>query len=133
MAQPIDLTSRLEQSFSAASKKPFLKRRGSFVSTTLLLGIGPDEYLVRIENGAIREVKHGPLLTPSVDFSVRASEDTWNAFWAARPAPGMNDILGLLKKGLMKFEGNLHPLMSNLFFFKEVLAGPRHQRSEHNV
>ncbi len=118
---------RLEQAFRDAGKKPFVALRGKYVTVTFLMAVSDDEYLVSIDQGAIREVRSGPLLTPSYAFGVRASKETWEAFWSPRPGPGMNDILGLLKKRLIKFEGNLHPLMSNLFYFKELLASPRYQ------
>lgn len=123
-----DQTTKLSQSFDTVHQQPFFKRRAGFVSVTFLMGVGNEEYLVSIDKGRVGELKKGPLLTPSYEFSVRASAETWDAFWAAKPAPGMNDILALLKKGLMKFEGNLHPLMSNLFFFKELLASPRYSK-----
>ena len=33
--------------------------------------------------------------------------------------------MALLKRGAMRFEGNLHPLMSNLLYFKLLLASLR--------
>jgi hypothetical protein len=116
---------KLEQALRACTDTRFARRWGRHVNTVFLLAVGVDEYLVSLERGEVREFTRGPLLTPSYVFGVRASAETWTEFWSARPAPGRHDLMALLKYGQLSLEGNLHPLMANLFFFKYLLESPR--------
>jgi hypothetical protein len=45
--------------------------------------------------------------------------------WQPMPRPGWHDLLALTKRGEAVLEGDLHPFMSNLQYFKDVLALPR--------
>jgi pimeloyl-ACP methyl ester carboxylesterase len=102
-----------------------LVERGRFVHTTFLLEIGQTGYLVRIVDGRIVSVTRGPFVTPNYSFALRAPREAWESFWQSMPAPGSNDIFALFKRGLLRIEGDLHPLMANLLYFKDVLAAPR--------
>jgi hypothetical protein len=99
-----------------------LVRRGRHVSATMLLESGSEGTLVRIERGAVTGVAPGPQLMPDWTFALRAPRDAWEAFLAARPAPGFTDIFALQRKKLLRIEGNLQPFMANLLYFKDVLA-----------
>jgi hypothetical protein len=46
-------------------------------------------------------------------------------YWQAAPRPGFHDLLALTKRGEAMLEGDLHPFMTNLQYFKDVLALPR--------
>ena len=54
----------------------------------------------------------------------------WEKFWVPRPQPGFTDIFALVKKKLLRIEGDLHPFMSNLLYFKGVLDAARQTRKE---
>ena len=41
------------------------------------------------------------------------------------PRPGWHDLLALTKRGEATLEGDLHPFMTHLQYFKDVLALPR--------
>ena len=58
-------------------------------------------------------------------FSYRASAAAWAEYWQARPRPGWHDLLALTKRGEAVLEGDLHPFMAHLQYFKDVLALPR--------
>ena len=49
----------------------------------------------------------------------------WEKLWSPQPIPGFTDIFALVKKKLLRIEGDLHPFMSNLLYFKGVLAAAR--------
>ncbi len=102
-----------------------LVRRGRFVSTTFLLEIGEQGYLVKIIEGRIVSITPGPFVTPNYSFALRAPRDEWATFWTKLPPPGHHDIFALFKRGKLVIEGDLHPLMANLLYFKDVLAAPR--------
>ena len=41
------------------------------------------------------------------------------------PPPGSHDLIAMLKTGALRLEGDQHPFMANLRYFKELLALPR--------
>ena len=99
-----------------------LVRRGRHVTTTLLIAIDNADHLVRIVEGRIESIKPGPFITPNYSFALRASRDSWEKLWSPKPLPGFSDIFALVKKKLLRIEGDLHPLMANLLYFKGVVA-----------
>jgi hypothetical protein len=104
-----------------------LVHRGRFVSTTFLLEVGDDGYLFRIVDGRVVAVTKGPFVTPNYSFALRAPREAWETFWRKLPPPGFNDLFALFKRGLLRIEGDLHPFMANLLYFKDVLAAPRRE------
>jgi pimeloyl-ACP methyl ester carboxylesterase len=102
-----------------------LVRRGRFLSTTFLMQIGEQGYLIKIIEGRIVSVTPGPFVTPNYSFALRAPREEWEMFWKAMPAPGHNDIFALFKRGKLTIEGDLQPFMANLLYIKDVLAAPR--------
>src|SRR5438552_8886459 len=102
-----------------------LVRRGRFLSTTFLIEVGEQGYLVKIIEGRIVSVTPGPFVTPNYSFALRAPREEWQLFWTKLPPPGHHDIFALFKRGKLVIEGDLHPLMANLLYFKDVLAAPR--------
>jgi hypothetical protein len=42
------------------------------------------------------------------------------------PRPGWHDLLALTKRKEATLEGDLHPFMTHLQYFKDLLALPRH-------
>ena len=102
-----------------------LVHRGRFVHTTFLLEVGDVGYLIRIVDGRIVAVTAGPFVTPNYSFALRAPREAWETFWRELPPPGFNDLFALFKRGLLRIEGDLHPFMANLLYFKEVLAALR--------
>jgi hypothetical protein len=98
-----------------------LTRRGRFLTTTFLIEVGSAQWLVSIVEGKIASVTQGPFVMPSWSFALRAPQEEWQAFWSADPRPGSNDLMALIKRRVMKAEGNLHVFMANLRYFKESL------------
>jgi hypothetical protein len=102
-----------------------LVRRGRYVDTTFMITIGDDGHLVRVQEGRIAAVTSGPFITPDYSFALRAARDVWEKFWKPLPPRGYTDIFALVKFRRIRVEGDLHPFMSNLLYFKDVLASPR--------
>lgn len=102
-----------------------LVRRGRFLSTTFLVEIGDEGYLIKILEGRVVSVTPGPFVTPNYSFALRAPRDEWEMFWKKLPPPGHHDIFALFKRGKLTIEGDLHPFMANLLYIKDVLASPR--------
>ena len=99
-----------------------LVRRGRFLSTTFLLEIGQTAWLISIFEGRVASVTQGPFVMPSWSFALRAPEAEWEKFWSRRPPPGSNDLMALIKRRVLRAEGNLQIFMANLRYFKEALA-----------
>jgi hypothetical protein len=103
-------------------KHPALLRMGRHLSTVCMLSAGDDDWLVTIHRGRVETVRRGPHVMPSYVFRMVAPARDWQDFLQPVPAPGSHDLMALLRRGVLTFEGNLHPLMSHLLYFKLLLA-----------
>jgi hypothetical protein len=99
-----------------------LVRRGRYLTTTFLLEVGPSVWRIVIFEGRIVDIARGPFVMPSSAFALRAPADEWEKFWSQRPPPGSNDLMALIKRRVLKAEGDLHTFMANLRYFKEALG-----------
>ena len=102
-----------------------LVRRGKAVNTTFLIAIDNADHLVSVRDGRITGIRTGPFITPNYSFALRASRNSWEKLWSPKPIPGFTDIFALVKKKLLRIEGDLHPFMTHLLYFKGVLAAAR--------
>jgi hypothetical protein len=102
-----------------------LQRRGAWFSERFHVVIDETPFEVTAEKGRIVSVERGPFLLRSRCFAIAASSDGWRRFWQPMPEPGWHDIFALVKRGHAQVDGNLHPLMANLQYVKDVLAAPR--------
>ena len=109
-----------------ANADAWLVHRGRFLDVTFLLEVGSDaQYLVRIHRGRIEALEKGPHVMPRWTFALKASTEAWATFWKAIPPPGSSDLIALMKTGELRIEGDQHPFMANLRYFKDLLALPR--------
>jgi hypothetical protein len=99
-----------------------LVRRGRYLTTTFLLQVGEACWLISIFEGRIMSMTSGPLVMSSSSFALRAPAEEWAKFWLSRPPPGSNDVMALIRRRVLKAEGNLQIFMANLRYFKEALA-----------
>jgi hypothetical protein len=104
-----------------------LVHRGRFVDTTFMIAVDEAYTLLRVQTGRITDVRHGPFITPDYSFCLRSSRSVWEKFWQPLPPRGYTDIFALVKQKLMRVEGDLHPFMANLLYFKDVIAAPRQE------
>jgi hypothetical protein len=119
----------LEQLQQKVNSDGALTRRGRFLTTKFLIEVGTAQWLVSIVEGKIASVTQGPFVMPSWSFALRASQDEWQKFWSASPVPGSNDLMALIKRRVLKSEGDLQVFMANLRYFKESLEKLRPARS----
>ena len=66
-AQRGDFDADLAALAERVDRDPALLRRGRYLNTICQLDIGADTVLLRIIDGRITEVRHGPFVTPSAD------------------------------------------------------------------
>jgi hypothetical protein len=99
-----------------------LVRRGRDLTTTFLLQSGDTSWLVSIFEGRIVSVTRGPFVMPSSSFALRATAAEWQKFFLTKPPPGSNDLMALIRRKVLKAEGDLRVFMAHLRYFKEALA-----------
>ncbi|MVW72790.1 hypothetical protein [Bordetella sp. 15P40C-2] len=95
----------------------------------MLLQFGDAKRLVRVRGGVVTDIVIPVRPLQSWDFSIWGSEQAWRSYWEPLPQPGWHDILALSKRGEMRIEGRLQPLMANLQAIKDLLALPREARA----
>jgi hypothetical protein len=106
-------------------RTPALISRGQWLDCECLLGPADRPFHVSIRNGAITEMTQAPVLMRSWRFAYRASNAAWAEYWQPVPRPGWHDLLALTKRKEATLEGDLHPFMTHLQYFKDLLALPR--------
>jgi hypothetical protein len=109
---------------------PALVSRGRFLDCDCRLGLIDQPCFVSIRGGRIVETTSQPTLMRSWRFSYRASPAAWTEYWEPMPRPGWHDLLALTKRGEAVLEGDLHPFMAHLQYFKDLLALPRLYQSK---
>lgn len=109
---------------------PGLVARGRFLDCDCRLGSMEQPFFVVIRAGCIVELTASPALMRSWRFSYRATPQAWREYWQPMPRPGFHDLLALIKRGEAVLEGDLHPFMTHLQYFKDLLALPRLRQSK---
>ncbi len=107
-----------------------LLRRGRHLTTDIMIEIGSQPYYLSIDHGRVGALERGPLVMRSWSFAVRGSEAAWQTFWQPFPPPNFHDIFALAKHGAFRIEGDYRPLLTNLLYFKGLLAAPRALQSK---
>jgi len=102
-----------------------LVARGAMLDVDCLLGPTVQPFHVAIRAGRIVDMAPAPVLMRSWRFAYRASPAAFAAYWQPMPAPGWHDLLSLTKRGEATLEGDIHPFMTHLQYFKDLLALPR--------
>lgn len=105
---------------------PDLVRRGAFFDSRFQVRIGDVPFDIVIAAGRIAAFERGPFVMRTWRFAVRGTADAWTRHWHPMPDPGWHDLFAMTKRGFMTIEGDLHPLMANLQYVKDLLALPRH-------
>ena len=111
-------------------KRSQLSMMAQYLNTCFMISTIENEYLVNIEKGIVKNVEEGPFVMPSYVFKLTAPKNEWIKFLQHIPEPGSHDIIAMLRRKVLKFEGDLHPLMSHLLYFKLLLASLRPAESK---
>ena len=106
-------------------KRSQLSIMAQYLNTSFMISTIENEYLVNIDKGVVKNVEEGPFVMPSYVFKLTAPKNEWLKFLQQTPQPGSHDIIAMLRRKVLKFEGDLHPLMSHLLYFKLLLASLR--------
>jgi hypothetical protein len=100
--------------------------QGRLVRAKMLIEAGDQAAIVTIVDGSVTGIANAnELVMPAWTFALRASAVEWAQFWQPAPRPGHHDLFALLRRKQLRLEGEIHPFMSNLLYFKALLALPR--------
>lgn len=103
---------------------PEIARRAERARVVLLLEAGSQGLRLQLEKGQLSVLPaEGPMR--GWDIALRAAPAAWADHWQAVPAPDAFDILGMVRHGRMRIEGNFAPFMRHLQVLKDILALPR--------
>jgi hypothetical protein len=117
------LVERLQALYRADDR---LVGQGQLVRTKLLIDAGEQAAVVTIVDGRVTQiVDAGTRVMPAWTFALRSPAHEWEQFWAPAPRPGHHDLFALLRRRQLRIEGDMYPFMSNLLYFKALLALPR--------
>lgn len=108
---------------------PALRRWARHLSADVLMEVGDRATRMAVRDGVITEVTPGPFTMPSWTVALRAEPAAWATFMAPEPTPGYHDLMALVRRGALRFEGDLRPLMQHLFWFKGIFAAIRERRA----
>jgi hypothetical protein len=115
----------LERVAELVNGDPAIVRWGRHMNESFMVEVGDQQYLVTVREGRVESVAKGPFVMRSWRFAIRAKRECWEKFWAKVPAPGWHDLLALLRRGDVAFEGDQRVLMAYLLYVKLLLAAPR--------
>ena len=110
---------------AAVNENASLQHWGRWVSLEFLLGVGNTDYLIRIKEGSVTDVRLRSLPIESGVFTIRAAADVWAEHWRPVPKRDYHDLFSMLSAGLAQLDGDITPLMQNLIYFKGLIAAPR--------
>jgi hypothetical protein len=128
--EEVGLAAHFEQIPGLFERDPDLVRRGAWFDTRFQVGIGSIPFDVTVQAGRIVSIERGPLLMRSWRFAIRGSAEAWRRHWQPVPEPGWHDLFALSKRGVLRMEGDLWPLVANLQYVKDLVALPRRLAAE---
>ncbi|MDH3703529.1 MAG: hypothetical protein OEU46_19700 [Alphaproteobacteria bacterium] len=111
-----------------ANADPLARRWGRKCDLVMLLGLGNENYFIRVRGGAVASVDADDGRIRSWDFAIRGPKSAWDAFWAAVPAPTFHDLIAMRACGHITIEGNLRKFFANILYVKRLLELPRAKR-----
>jgi hypothetical protein len=106
-------------------KEPDLLRRGAWFDARFQVGIGSIPFDLTVQGGRLVSLERGPLLMRSWRFAIRGTAEAWLRHWQPVPEAGWHDLFALSKRGVLRMEGDLWSLFTNLQYVKDLLALPR--------
>ena len=115
----------IERLGELANQDTWLAHRGRFLDVTFLVEVGQTSYLIRIHRGRIEGIERARSSCRAGPSRCALPEEAWSTFWTAVPPPGFHDLIAMLKVRALRIEGDQHPFMANLRYFKDLLALPR--------
>jgi len=99
---------------SATAADPVIQSMAKYYTCAFLLDMESVSILVRMQDGAIKEIMINPGPLEPYQFALRASADTWRKMSEEHPPPFYQGILAAAAHHDLKIEGDTLVLMQNL-------------------
>ena len=111
----------LERLAEVARARPALHQRGSLAPLSLTIQSGDAATSLRIADG----VTVTPDASADAAFALIASAETWAKFAAAVPPVGYQSLVGMVRMGTLRIEGDVLAFGRSMLFLEQLLAGLR--------
>jgi hypothetical protein len=118
----------MEQLRQIANADALARRWGKNCTFVMLLGVGDENYFIRVQDGAVASVEAADGRIRSWDFALRGAASAWQKFWEPVPPPTFHDPIAMRACGHITIEGNLHKFFANILYVKRLLELPRAAR-----
>jgi pimeloyl-ACP methyl ester carboxylesterase len=111
----------LERLAEVARTQPALHQRGKLAPLTLTIRSGDSATTLRIAE----TIAVAPGAAADAAFTLAASPETWVRFAEAAPPVGYQSLVGMVRMGTLRIEGDVLAFGRNMLFLEQLLAGLR--------
>jgi pimeloyl-ACP methyl ester carboxylesterase len=111
----------LERLAEVACDRPALRLRGGLASLSLTIRSGDTATTLRIAD----TVTATPGASADAAFALIASPETWAKFAVAVPPVGYQSLVGMVRMGHLRIEGDMLAFGRNMLFLEQLLGGLR--------
>jgi pimeloyl-ACP methyl ester carboxylesterase len=111
----------LENLGEIARSRPALQQRGKIAPLSITIRSGDTATSV----GIAESITVSPGASADATFTLVASPDTWAKFTAAIPPVGYQSLVGMVRMGTLRIEGDVLAFGRNMLFLEQLLAGLR--------
>lgn len=111
----------LERLAEVVRTRPALQQRGALAPLSITVRSGDTATSVRIAG----TVTTAPGAAADAAFALAASPDTWAKFGAAIPPVGYQSLVGMIRMGTLRIEGDVLAFGRSMLFLEQLFAGLR--------
>jgi pimeloyl-ACP methyl ester carboxylesterase len=116
----------LERLAEVARARPALHQRGKLAPLSVTIRSGDTATSL----GIAESVTVVPGASADAAFELVAGADTWAKFAAAVPPVGYQSLVGMVRMGYLRIEGDVLAFGRNMLFLEQLLAGLRPESAE---
>jgi len=110
----------LDGLMARANADPILMRRARFLELEFGLDLGDGPAVIRVNKGHVSASAASPATRPA--FSIVGPKNVWDEFSQPLPKPGYHHLMAMNENHHTRFEGDVYPLLVNLFFITGLLS-----------
>src|SRR6185369_4273866 len=87
-----------EQLLSEVNSDPEMDLKGGNLTATVSFTFGSDRHDLVFQRGKVVDLRHGKKIDWRCDFGFRASDETWDKFFADPPPPLYNSVFAMIMR-----------------------------------
>jgi hypothetical protein len=110
----------LDGLMARANADPILMRRARFLDLVFGLDLGEGPALIKVAKGHVSATK--PASGDKPVFTISAPKEAWDEFRKPMPKPGFHHVMAMNEHRHARLEGDVYPLLVNLFFVTGLLS-----------